>query len=48
MLSLLLALPLLSSGQTWSINECIDYALIHNPEILHRQLQYDNQIESVV
>ena len=45
LMSLLLALPLFSFGQTWSINECIDYALIHNPEILHRQLQYDNQKE---
>ena len=41
----LLALPLLSYGQAWSIDDCVDYAIAHNPEILHRQLQYDNQKE---
>ncbi|MBR5736066.1 MAG: TolC family protein [Bacteroidales bacterium] len=43
--SFLLALPLLSFGQTWSIDDCVEYAIVHNPEILHRQLQYDSQKE---
>lgn len=43
--SLLLALPLLTFAQVWSIDDCVEYALLHNPEILHRQLQYDTQKE---
>ena len=43
--SFLLALPLISFGQTWSIDDCVEYAIVHNPEILHRQLQYDSQKE---
>jgi len=41
----LLALPFSSFGQAWSIDDCVEYAIVHNPEILHRQLQYDNQKE---
>lgn len=41
----LLAVPLLTLAQVWSIDECVEYALGHNPEILHRQLQYDTQKE---
>lgn len=44
-LLMLLALPLLSFGQKWSLDKCVEYAIVHNPEILHRQLQYDNQKE---
>ena len=42
---LMLVLPLLSFGQPWNIDRCVEYAIVHNPEILHRQLQYDNQKE---
>lgn len=38
-----LALPVVSFGQAWSIDDCVEYAILHNPEILHRQLRYDNQ-----
>ena len=41
----LLALPLLSFAQAWTIDDCVEYAIVHNPEILHRQLQYDSQKE---
>ena len=46
LLSLALSLlPLFSFGQAWSLDDCVSYAIVHNPEILHRQLQYDNQKE---
>lgn len=32
----LLALPFLTFGQAWTIDDCVEYALVHNPEILHR------------
>lgn len=41
----MMALPLLSFGQAWSIDDCVEYAISHNPEILHRQLQHDTQKE---
>lgn len=41
----LTVLPLLSFGQAWTIDDCVEYAIAHNPEILHRQLQYDTQKE---
>ena len=41
----LLALPLLTFAQPWTIDDCVEYAIVHNPEILHRQLQYENQKE---
>ena len=41
----LLVLPMLTFAQVWSIDDCVEYALTHNPEILHRQLQYDTQKE---
>ena len=42
---LMLALPLISFGQPWSIDDCVEYAIVHNPEILHRQIQYNSQRE---
>ena len=42
---MLLAMPLLTFAQVWSIDDCVEYALEHNPDILHRQLQYDTQKE---
>ena len=41
----LLSLPFLSFGQVWTIDDCVEYALVHNPEILHRQFQYETQKE---
>lgn len=41
----LLAIPSGIFAQVWSIDDCVEYALEHNPEILHRQLQYDTQKE---
>ena len=41
LLALLVAVPV--SAQTWSLDNCIDYALEHNPTILHSQVQYDIQ-----
>ncbi len=41
----LLSLPFLSFGQAWTIDDCVEYALVHNPEILHRQFQYETQKE---
>ncbi|MCR5828465.1 MAG: TolC family protein [Bacteroidales bacterium] len=42
---LALALPLVAFGQAWTIEDCVEYAIVHNPDVLHRQLQYDNQKE---
>lgn len=42
---LLLAIPLLSFGQAWSLDDCVDYAIAHNPDILHRQLRHETQKE---
>ena len=40
-----LALPLLSFGQAWSLDDCVEYAIAHNPEILHRQIRHETQKE---
>ncbi|MBR7026986.1 MAG: TolC family protein [Bacteroidales bacterium] len=42
---IILALPLFSFGQAWTIDDCVEYAIVHNPEILHRQIQYNSQRE---
>lgn len=42
---LMLALPLVTFAQAWSIEDCVEYAIVHNPDVLHRQLQYDSQQE---
>ncbi len=32
-------------AQPWDLEGCIEYAIVHNPDILHRKIQYDVQKE---
>ena len=42
-LLLLSAFPLLSFGQAMSLDECMNYAKEHNPDIVRSRLQYETQ-----
>ena len=46
---LLLCLPLTLAAQSapWSLDDCIDYAMQHNPSLMHRGVEYSLREESL-